>query len=454
MPAQRTPPARGLSGTARICRDAGVFRADTREQGPRAGRNELCDDVAPMSRPLGLVLCALTGAGAYAAVQPPPERLVLQHATLIDGVTSDVRRDMTVVIRSGRIESVSGGTVPPRDATVIDLQHRWLLPGLIDAHVHFRDLASARAALAAGVTTARSLGVDHFADLGIRQLHRAGAADVPDVLAAGYHIRRRLSDAFFLDFPQHRSLMRGLSGAADVRVAVRALAERGADVIKVMMTQRAGLTDTDFRARVLGEDEVTAAVDQATKVGLPVAAHAHTDDAARAAVRAGARTIEHGTLVAADTLALMREKGTCFAPTLTFWIDMLEPGGEYDHETLAARAREMLPIARAAVAQATSRGVRVVAASDMRYDGVSPLRVSDEIAALGRSGMTPMAALQSATSVSAACLGIGARTGAVKPGLEADLIVVAGDPLANLRDVGSPVLIVNDGRIAIDRIGR
>src|SRR5687767_927638 len=108
-----------------------------------------------MSKSLSFVLCALTGAGAaaYAAVQSPPDRLVLQHATIIDGARSDVHRDMTVVIRGGRIESVSGAAaVSGRDATVIDLQNRWLLPGLIDAHVHFRDLASARAALAGGVT--------------------------------------------------------------------------------------------------------------------------------------------------------------------------------------------------------------------------------------------------------------------------------------------------------------
>ena len=409
-----------------------------------------------MSNSLSLVLCALAGAGAaaYAPVQSPPDRLVLQHATLIDGLTSDVRRDMTVVIRNGRIETVQAAAETARDATVIDLQGRWLLPGLIDAHVHFRDLASARAALAGGVTTARSLGVDHFADLGIRELHRAGAADVPDVLAAGYHIRRRLSDAFFLDFPQHRSLMRGLSGAADVRAAVRAMAERGADLIKVMMTQRAGLTDTDFRARVITDDEVAAAVDEATKLGLPVAAHAHTDEAARAAVRAGVRTIEHGTLVTAETLALMRDKGTCFAPTLTFWVDMRESGGEYDHATLATRAREMLPVARAAVAQAAKSGVRVMAASDMRYDGVSVLRVAHEIAELGRSGMSPMSVLQSATSVSAACLGIGERTGAVKPGLEADLIVVDRDPIADLRAIENPVVVVNDGRIVVNKISR
>jgi imidazolonepropionase-like amidohydrolase len=410
-----------------------------------------------MSTSLSYVLWAVAAAGAaaHAALQPPPDRLVLQHATIIDGVTSDVRRGMTVVIRGGRVESVSGvAPVAARDATVIDLQNRWLLPGLIDAHVHFRDLASARAALAGGVTTARSLGVDHFADIGIRERHRAGAWDVPDVLASGYHVRRRLSDAFFVDFPQHRLLMTGLSGAADVRVAVRAMVERRADVIKVMMTQRAGLIDTDFRARVLSDDEAAVAVDEATKAGLPVAAHAHTDEAARVAVRAGVRTIEHGTLVGAETLALMRDKGTCFAPTLSFWVDMLEPGGEYDHATLAARAQEMLPVARAAVAQATKSGVRVIAASDMRYDGSSVLGVAHEVAELARSGMSPMAALQSATSVSAACLGIGGRTGAVKPGLEADLVVIDRDPTADLRAVENPVLVMNDGHIAVNRIRR
>jgi imidazolonepropionase-like amidohydrolase len=225
-------------------------------------------------------------------------------------------------------------------------------------------------------------------------------------------------------------------------------------VIKVMMTQRAGFVDTDFRARALSDDEVAAAVDEATKAGLPVAAHAHSDEGARAAVLAGVRTVEHGTLLGAATLALMRDKGTCFAPTLTFWVDMLEPGGEYDHATLAARAREMLPVSRAAVAQAIKSGVRVIAASDMRYDGVSDLRVSHEIAELGRSGMSPMAVLQSATSVSAACLGIGERTGAVKPGLEADLIVLDRDPIADLRAVENPVVVVNDGRIAVNKIGR
>ena len=179
-----------------------------------------------------------------------------------------------------------------------------------------------------------------------------------------------------------------------MRVAVRAMVERRADVIKVMMTQRAGLIDTDFRARVLSDDEVAAAVDEATKAGLPVAAHAHTDEAARVAVRTSVRTIEHGTLMWLRRLsALMRDKGTCFAPTLSFWVDMLEPGGEYNHATLAARAQEMLPVARAAVAQATKeRRPRHCSERHAVRRQAASSASAHEVAELARSGMSPMAA--------------------------------------------------------------
>jgi hypothetical protein len=141
-----------------------------------------------MSKTLRVVLCAVTAAGAaaYVAVQPPPDRLVLRHATIMDGVTCDVRRDMTVV--SG---AAASRVCPARrpSSHVTQLFSICSTAGFCQAssmrNVHFRDLASARAALAAGVTTARSLGVDQFADIGIRELHRAGASDVPDALAAG-----------------------------------------------------------------------------------------------------------------------------------------------------------------------------------------------------------------------------------------------------------------------------
>ena len=389
------------------------------------------------------------------AAQTPSEVLVFTRANVIDGIAGHPLRNMTVVARDGRIERVSPTPIlAPAGARVIDLNGRWLLPGLIDAHVHLRDLASARMALRSGVTTARSMGVNHFADIGIRELHRVGAPDVPDIVAAGYHVRRRLADEFFLDAPHLHSLMRGISDPEDVRLAIRSMVGRQVNVIKVMATERAGLPETDFLRRVLTDDELTTAVAEATQAGIAVAAHAHSDEGARAAVRAGVRSIEHGTLLSDTTLAMMKERGVCFVPTTTFWLDMLHPGGEYDNPALAARARAMLPRLREATRAAWTMGVKVAAGSDMRYDPAGGLHVTDEIAALVESGMPPMSAIQSATSIAAECLGIERRTGAIRAGLEADLIVVDGDPLAEIIGLRKVVLVVNDGSVAVDQLGK
>lgn len=408
--------------------------------------------VARHSLILGLAL-ALASAGA--AAEAPPQVLVFARANLIDGVAAQPLRNMTVVVRDGRIERVSEGPVdPPAGARVIDLDGRWLLPGFIDAHVHLRDLASARTALRSGVTTARSLGVSHFVDVGIRELHRAGAADLPDVIAAGYHVRRRLAEEIFLDSPPLHRLMRGVSGPDDVREVIRALAGRGVNVIKVMVTERAGMPETDPLRRVLTDEELAAAVDEASRAGLPVAAHAHSDEGARAAVRAGVRSIEHGTLLGETTLALMKERGVCFVPTLSFWLDMLEPGGEYDNPALAARARTLFPRLRETIALAWKMDVKLAAGSDMRYDADGGRRIADEIAGLVASGMPPMGAIRAATSTAAECLGVEGRTGAIRPGLEADLIVAGKDPLADIATLRDLVLVVNDGRVVVDQLGK
>jgi len=392
-------------------------------------------------------------SGGKAAAAVPDGSIALVGATLIDGTGAPPRRGMTVIIRGGRIDSIgkSGGKRPAA-ARTIDLQGRWLLPGLIDAHVHWRDLASARSALRSGVTTGRSMGVDRFADVGMARLHRSGAADVPDVIASGYHIRRRLADAFFLDFPALAGLKAGVSGPFAVAQVARSNASRGAAVIKVMATERAGMPDADFNRRMLSDAELRAAVAEASRSGLRVAAHAHTDEGARAAVLAGVRSVEHGTLIRRKTLALMRRRGTCFVPTLSFWLDMQGPGGEYDHPALAARARAMLPHARRTIREAARMGVRIAAGSDMRYDQSSPYRVADEAVELARSGLSPASALRSATSAAAECLGIGRRTGTIRPGLEADLIVVGGDPLRDLAALKDVRLVINDGAVALDRL--
>jgi imidazolonepropionase-like amidohydrolase len=141
-------------------------------------------------------------------------------------------------------------------------------------------------ALESGATTIASAGINHFADVGLRELSRGGAVD-PDVVAAGYHIRSRPADEFFIDFPQLSDLRRGVRGTDAVRRMVRAMAGRGVDRIKVLSTERAGLPDTDPRIRIFSDDELAAIVDEARKASLNVIAHAHGDEGAAAAVRAG-----------------------------------------------------------------------------------------------------------------------------------------------------------------------
>lgn len=399
-----------------------------------------------------LVLTWLALSSASAAAQRPAGILVLKRANVLDGISDRPMRGVTVVVRDGRIVTITRASIRlPRGAEVIDLAGMWLLPGFIDAHVHIRDAQAARKALSHGVTSARSLGGPHFADIDLRERHRAGAVDLPDILAAGYHVRRRLAPEFFLDAPQLSGLKSGLRSQEDVRLVVSTLAGREVDLVKVMATERAGLVETDPLRRVLNDDELTAATAEAKKAGLPVAAHAHSDEGARAAVLAGAQTIEHGTLLTDATLKLMKQRGVCLVPTISFWRDMMDPAGEYDHPKLRDRASAMLPRIRQTVAGARRIGVTVAAGSDMRYDAESVLVIGDEIAELINAGMTFGEALRAGTSAAANCLGISRRTGAIKIGLEADMIVVERDPRRDARQLHEPYLVVNNGQVSIDR---
>ena len=399
------------------------------------------------------MLIALFAATHFAYAQRS-STIVITHANLIDGISNEVRRDVTVVIADGRISRIeTGAGSVPAGASIIDLKGRWLLPGFIDAHVHIADLRAARTALTSGVTTARALGVNHFADIGIRELNHAGAVDVPDVISAGYHVRPQPAEDFFLDAPKLRDLIGGVSGTEAVRRLVRAMIERGADVIKIMATERAGLPETDPRKRVFTDEELAAAVDEARKAGLFVAAHAHGDEGAAAAVRAGVRSIEHGTYLSDQTLALMKERGTFLVPTIATVIDLIEPGGDYDNAQLSIRGRAMLPRVRETTAKAYKMGVKIVAGTDTGYGPTSNRRVSHEIVELVGVGMTPMDAIKAATSISAECLGIHKRTGSIQPGMEADLIAVERDPLADVRNLQDVVLVVNNGKVALHRLG-
>jgi imidazolonepropionase-like amidohydrolase len=391
-------------------------------------------------------------AGQAPAQNAPAEALIIVHANVIDGQANAPLMDATVVIADGRIHSVGHGETSGQQGRVIDLKGHWLLPGFVDAHVHVGDIAAARRALESGATTIASAGINHFADVGLRELNRGGAADIPDVIAAGYHIRSRPADEFFIDFPKLADLRRGVRGTDAVRRMVRAMAGRGVDRIKILSTERAGLPDTDPRIRIFSDDELAAIVDEAHKAGLNVIAHAHGDEGAAAAVRAGVHAIEHGTYISEDTLRLMKETGVYLDPTLTATQDLVDPGGDYDNPILQIRGRAMLPAARAMVAQALRLGVKIVAGTDTGYSARSNRRMADEIIALAEAGLAPMDAIKAGTSVAAESVGAEKRIGSIRAGYEADLVAVDRGPLVDIRHVGDVLLVVNNGKVVLNRL--
>ena len=153
--------------------------------------------------------------------RPADDSIVFIHANMIDGISNAPTMDATVVVMKGHIQSIGHGPAPAGRGAVVDLTGHWLLPGFVDAHVHVGNLADAKRALRSGATTIGEAGVNHFADIGMRELNHKGVVDVPDVVAAGYHIRTHPADDYFTDFPQDADLMSGVHGTEAVRRMVR-----------------------------------------------------------------------------------------------------------------------------------------------------------------------------------------------------------------------------------------
>jgi imidazolonepropionase-like amidohydrolase len=381
------------------------------------------------------------------------DAIVLKHANLIDGFSDQPLQNVTVLVQNGRITSLEKSEKTVAGAFVIDLSGRWVLPGLVDAHVHLTDLKEARAMVESGVTTIRTMQVDHYIDVGIRELHRGGAKDLPDVVAGGYLLRPDMfvAEAFLVDFPQLAPIVRSkVSGVENVRQLVRANVQHGVNLIKMLATERAGTPGSDPRRQTFTEEEMKAIVDEARKAGLPVAAHAHGDEGAAAAVRAGVRSIEHGSLASDATLDLMKQRGTYLVPTIDVWaaVEKRAPSANASPEA-QKRLAGLSAGARANVLRAWKKGIPVVAGSDFPAD-----MVPSEIAELVKYGLPPMYAIQAGSSRAAELLGVSERTGSIKAGYEADLLVVDGNPLADIGALKKVVLVINDGQVALNRLGQ
>ena len=286
----------------------------------------------------------------------------------------------------------------------------------------------------------------------MRELQAAGHLEAPQYLAAGYHVRPPAAEAFFQDHPELGHMYgEEVRGEEAVRAMTRALISRGVDFVKTNATERAGLPDTDPRKQFYSETELRAIVTEAGTAGVPVAAHAHGDDGARAAVAAGVRSIEHGTYISPETLALMVEKGTFLVPTIAIVRDLTIPGGDYDNAVLNIRGRHMLPRVREMAARAHEIGVKIVAATDTGYGSESTTTLAHELLELVGIGMTPAEALRAATTTAAELFGLTGQVGAILPGLEADLIVLERNPLDDIGVVQDVLMVVSDGKVVVQR---
>ena len=402
---------------------------------------------------IGTILAAtgLAVSGFQPSAQRAADAIAIVNANLVNVRDGRVTPNATIVIRDGRIESIGSGAAAG-GVRAIDVKGKYVLPGLIDAHTHAADFESFRRALESGVTTMRSAGVSFYADVGFHQLVKSGAVAGPDIVTAGYHVRPRIAEEAFLSDPSYADLMSGVTTIEKLRRAVQLNLAHGVDWIKILATERAGTADTDPRKQVYTEDEIRAIVQEAATKNVPVQAHAHGDEGAMAAVKAGVRSIEHGTYLSDATLRLMKERGTFLDPTYTTVIDLTEAGGDYDVPALRVRGEQMLPRLRELVVGAHKLGVKVVAGSDTSYGRNSLTRISQEITHFVEMGFTPLEALQSATLVSAELLRLEKSIGVLETGYDADLIAVERNPLENLATTQDPLLVISNGRVALDRL--
>ncbi|HXC08493.1 MAG TPA: amidohydrolase family protein [Steroidobacteraceae bacterium] len=430
----------------------------------------------------GLGIAAALGAQWFAQVTqadaPPaaPRIIVLKAAHLFDSVSGTLTEHGVVVVSGSKIQAVGSDAAVPAGAEVIDLGDATLLPGFIDAHVHlsmesnldwyrewFNSIMrfpaeqalygahNAKITLEAGVTTVRDVGSTDYISLGLRNAINAGQIPGPRMLVSNYAIGATGGHADQDPVPPQRMAVAGTiqgvcNGPEECREAVRYQIKYGADVIKFMPSGGVLSLSDPVDNPQLTQDEMNAIVSEAHNWGRKVAAHCHGDRAAKMAIAAGVDSIEHGSFLKDDTLLEMKKKHVYLVATLFAgaWVgehlDTFPPAIAVKARAAAAQSQQMFQ-------HAVKIGVPLAMGTDA---AVEPHGLNArEFALMTKNGLTPAQALMAGTANGADLLGLADKIGTLTVGKSADIVAVAGNPLADIHATEHPVFVMKEGAVYV-----
>ncbi len=403
---------------------------------------------------------------------------VIHAGTLLDRPGKEPKRNASVLIAKGKITAVQDGHVkPPDGAALVDLKDRFVLPGLIDCHVHltsdragvegqlssvtdsvadrsYEAAWNAKKTLEAGFTTVRNLGSSDGVTLALRDAIAKGWAIGPRILDAGRGISTssgHMDPTLGYREELHHVLDRHdnvCDGADACRQAVRKQISRGVDVIKIATTGGVNSIIGAGLGAQMFEDEAKAMVETAHLYGKKVAVHAHGADGINLALRAGADSIEHGTLIDDESLKLFKSSGAYYVPTLSTingYLERIAANPNAYAPEVRKKIDWRLSVTGDALKKAVPAGVKIAFGTDA---GVSKHgRNADEFELMVKFGMTPATAIQAATVNAADLLGIADQVGSLEPGKSADLIAVQGDPLSDVTVLKKVSFVMKEGKV-------
>lgn len=406
------------------------------------------------------LLLTLSAPAAWPDNDAPSDAVtVVEAGKLIDVESGRVLENQTIVIEGETIRAVGTDLEIPSDATVVDLSDAVVLPGLIDSHVHITTEATtnyyenlfrrsfvdsavlahlyARRTLEAGFTTCRSLGAHGFVDVALRNAIDRGDIPGPRLQVSTYYISATGGHGDRVGFSPWLTVatppeMSGIADGVDaVRQKVRYLVKYGADVIKFGASAGVLSEEESVGAPQYSQEEMNAIVQEAHLWEKRVAAHAHGTEAIKMAIRAGITSVEHGSLIDDEGLALMKEHGTWLVADIyndTYILAEFEKLGFPEH--VIEKERMVGRTQRENFRKAVEAGIKIAYGTDA---AIFPHgKNARQFAYMVEWGLTPMQAIQSATVNAADLLGWKDRVGSIAPGKLADIVAVAGDPLADV----------------------